>query len=153
MDSDKLNRWLTLGANLGVLVGIILLVIELNQSRDMMRAQTRAAVTESILTLLAMERDPYVVSAYRKLADGEELSFEEKYFMANMANATFRSWENSYYQNKSGLFEWGEFDAEIQVGREMIAEPHMAEHWSKNQQIYSKPFQDHVNNNLIRSKQ
>ena len=39
MDTDRLNRWLTLGANLGVLTGIILIFIELNQNADLMRAQ------------------------------------------------------------------------------------------------------------------
>ena len=39
MDSDKINKWLTLGANLGVLVGIFLLVLEINQNTLLMRAQ------------------------------------------------------------------------------------------------------------------
>ena len=39
MDSDKINRWLTLGANLGVLGGIALILIELDQNADLMRAQ------------------------------------------------------------------------------------------------------------------
>ena len=39
MDSDRLNKWLTLGANLGVLTGIILLILELDQNADLMRAQ------------------------------------------------------------------------------------------------------------------
>ncbi len=32
MDSDKINRWLTLGANIGVLTGLILLVTEIRQN-------------------------------------------------------------------------------------------------------------------------
>ena len=28
MNSDRINRWLTLGANIGVLIGLVLLVIE-----------------------------------------------------------------------------------------------------------------------------
>ena len=39
MDSGRLNSWLTLGANIGVLIGIILILIELNQNADLMRAQ------------------------------------------------------------------------------------------------------------------
>jgi len=35
MDSDKTNRWLTLGANIGVLIGIMLLVFELTENREM----------------------------------------------------------------------------------------------------------------------
>jgi hypothetical protein len=39
MDSDRLNRWLTLGANLGVLVGIIILAVEIRQNSDLARLQ------------------------------------------------------------------------------------------------------------------
>ena len=39
MDSDRLNRWLTLGANLGVLVGLVVLIVEIGQNTEMMRAQ------------------------------------------------------------------------------------------------------------------
>ena len=39
MDTDKINRWLTLGANLAVFAGIILILIQLNQNADLMRSQ------------------------------------------------------------------------------------------------------------------
>lgn len=39
MNSDRLNRWLTLGANVGVFIGIMLILFELNQNADLMRAQ------------------------------------------------------------------------------------------------------------------
>ena len=32
MDSNRVNRWLTLGANLGVFAGLILVGYEINQS-------------------------------------------------------------------------------------------------------------------------
>jgi hypothetical protein len=39
MDSDRLNRWLSLGANIGVLVGIIFLAVEIRQNSDLARLQ------------------------------------------------------------------------------------------------------------------
>jgi hypothetical protein len=48
MDSNKVNRWLTLGANLGVLVGIVLILIELNQNSELMRAQMIQSRTDNI---------------------------------------------------------------------------------------------------------
>ena len=39
MDANKLNGWLALAGNLAVLVGIILLVVEIRQNADLMRAQ------------------------------------------------------------------------------------------------------------------
>ena len=40
MDSDRLNRWLTLGANLGVLAGLIILILEVNQANSLAEAET-----------------------------------------------------------------------------------------------------------------
>ena len=45
-------RWLTIGANLGVLIGLLLLIAELNQNRDMMRAQVRHDLAMGIVDLL-----------------------------------------------------------------------------------------------------
>lgn len=39
MDSDRLSRWLTLGANIGVLIGLLLVVFEIRQNSDLMRLQ------------------------------------------------------------------------------------------------------------------
>jgi len=49
MDAGKVNRWLTLGANLGVLVGIFLILIELNQNAELMRAQMTQARGDNVL--------------------------------------------------------------------------------------------------------
>ncbi len=38
MDTDRLNRWLALGANIGVLGGLIFLVVEIRHSNDLARA-------------------------------------------------------------------------------------------------------------------
>ena len=48
MVTDKVNRWLTLGANIGVLVGIVLILIELNQNSELMRAQMIQSRTDNI---------------------------------------------------------------------------------------------------------
>jgi len=39
MNADSINRWLTLSANIGVLIGIILLIVELDQNSALVRAQ------------------------------------------------------------------------------------------------------------------
>jgi len=49
MDSDRLNRWLTLVANVGVLTGIVLILIELDQNADLMRAQITQARSDNVL--------------------------------------------------------------------------------------------------------
>ena len=53
MDTDKFNRWLTLTANLGILIGLVLLIVEIRQNTDLVRAQIAMdRTTSSIETLI-----------------------------------------------------------------------------------------------------
>ena len=49
MDSDRLNRWLTLVANIGVLIGLALLVIEIRQSNLLALAEIEQTRSDSLL--------------------------------------------------------------------------------------------------------
>ena len=61
MDKEKLNQWLALAANLGVLIGLILLVYEVRQNSDLMRAQ------------ISMERTNTNMQILTDIANGGEL--------------------------------------------------------------------------------
>ena len=39
MDSENFNRWLTLGANVGILIGIVLVILEIRQNSELLRLQ------------------------------------------------------------------------------------------------------------------
>ena len=41
MNMDKLNQWLMLGANLGVILGIIFLALEVQQNNNLIATQNR----------------------------------------------------------------------------------------------------------------
>jgi hypothetical protein len=62
MNTKNLNQWLTLGANLGVLIGIILLIAELNQNSTLMRAQ------------IFNDRTDHGIAQFMTMAESSELS-------------------------------------------------------------------------------
>ena len=39
MASDNLSKWLPLGANIGIMIGLILVVIQIRQNSDLLRLQ------------------------------------------------------------------------------------------------------------------
>ena len=39
MDSENMSKWLTLGANIGILIGLVLVVIQIRQNSDLLRLQ------------------------------------------------------------------------------------------------------------------
>ena len=47
MDMDRANRWLTFGANIGVIVGILFLAVEIRQSNRIAIASTEIDVRNS----------------------------------------------------------------------------------------------------------
>lgn len=51
MDTDRLNRWLTLIANIGVIVGIVFLALEIQQANRIAIASTEIGVRNSWLQL------------------------------------------------------------------------------------------------------
>ena len=123
MDTDRLNRWLALGANIGVLVGIILLIIEIDQNRDMMRAQTRNEVAGEAIDLLTdiAYNDQYA-SVQRRGDAGEELTPDEQFQYRIRTIAWFRFFENVHYQYRQGLFDEAEF-ATAREAWKMVLKP------------------------------
>ena len=78
MNTDKLNTWLSLGANVGVVIGLMLLIIEINQNTEMMQAQINQSRTDTALSeQQAGFNSDYIPGIRVKVARGEQLSDEE----------------------------------------------------------------------------
>ena len=113
MDSDKINRWLTLGANIGVLIGIILLIAELNQSSIMMRGQTRHDVASELVGLQSqVANNPQLADLIYRTRNGEALTPQEMVQYTSREIANFRYFEDVYYQYRQGLYEESEYSAQ-----------------------------------------
>ena len=112
MKTEKVNRWLTLGANLAVLAGIGLLIFELEQNREMARAQTRSQISSELVSLLSqVASDPQLANLVRRADNGEELSPDEEKQYAHRSAAMFRFFENVHYQYRNGLYDEFEYQA------------------------------------------
>lgn len=142
MNSDKANRWLTLGANVGVLLGILLLTVELDQNREMIRAQTRNDISQQMSNRLsATGSDVQIVSLKRRAEAGEELSVDEEFQYALLFVANIRDWENIHYQYRHGLFDEDEFRAERTAWQMLInRNKAFSRGWCSMRQIFSPAF-------------
>ena len=142
MNDNKLNRWLTLGANLGVLIGIILLVVELDQNRAMIKAQTRNDVSRQLSDfLMAVTSDAGLFNIKFRAERGEELTPEEQSRFFVLMNANIRLWENVHYQYRQGLFEESEYEAERNTWRNLISWNQRFEPiWCSVREHYSDEF-------------
>ena len=147
MNADKLNRWLTLGANLGVIAGLILLVLELDQNRQMMRAQTRHEIAMGIVDMLQ------VPASNEQLADlmyraeiGEALTPVERYRFNMRTNALLRYWEDAHYQYRVGLYDDVEFSKQKEAWRSaFLRSQGMRLHWCEVRPLYSPDYAAEMN--------
>lgn len=113
MKAKRVNQWLTLGANFGVLIGIFLLLIELHQNSIMMRAQSRYEISQGIVDLLSLTAsNAQLASVVRRGDSGEELTPDELRQFRHRTFALFRYLENLHYQYRQGLFDETEYSTQ-----------------------------------------
>jgi hypothetical protein len=123
MNVDRVNRWLALAANVGVLAGILLLVFELNQNRQMMRAQTRNDLAMGSMQLLTMPSMSLQLAGVIRRGDAaEELNPDEQLQYRRYVISTFRYYQNAYYQHRMGLYDEDEFLTQTESWRRYVSQ-------------------------------
>ena len=140
MKADSVNRWLTLGANIGVLAGIVLILIELGQNADLMRAQMIQSRTDNI----SAKYDAQIHSDYwpeiwakRNLADSdvawiESLTPSEYVRVQYYYYREFDELRNQFFQYQQGYLPEQFWDTAIrvQIGRMVSLMAAMRLSWS-----------------------
>jgi hypothetical protein len=115
MTADSVNRWLTLLANVGVVIGLVLLLIELDQNNDLARAQihqdrsdawvaNRFARADSGLALPATLK--FVEAGFPDdLSAMEKLTPIEAARMRDVLSAFQGDYDNLFYQYQNGYLD------------------------------------------------
>lgn len=114
MNSSKLDQWLTIGTNLSVLIGIVLLIVEIDQNNELVRIQIEQARSD---TYVAWQREvasgDHVAPLFAKLGAQDRKFFSNPDFgrlepveMARfraIAVARFYDYETLYAQYERGF--------------------------------------------------
>ena len=154
MDANNVNRWLTLGANIGVLVGIILLIVELDQNRDMMRAQTRNEIANGLTDILSLTATSVELSeAFTRDNLDEELTPAETMMVNSRNNAIWRYWENVHYQYRQGMYDETEFSAHMDgIKNALGRQKGVVKMWCDRRLQYSPEFRVQIDSLLTTYK-
>ena len=121
------------------------LALQIRQNSRVVKAQTRAtigAATSDIILREAVNLD--IVRALAKVETGEDLSREETLQLRMVALATFRHWENVYYQYRQGLYDSGEFEAHRETWRRLVVEGWLKNFWTQLRHNLSAELQSLV---------
>ena len=101
---ERLNRWLTLAANVGVLLGLVVLIVEVRQNA----ALTRAAMDQQKNDLLAqiefnIARPEMSVIWVKAIHTPEALSDTENQAVGSVLVAIMLQWDQMFMMRDAGL--------------------------------------------------
>ena len=148
MNIEKLNQWLALIGNIGVIAGLVFLAIQIQQEADATKAQTRDSISNQTSSLLvAIASNPELLTAWGKGMRGEfedlpELQSVSDEFLAYVMSMTaiMRTWENEWYQFQQGLFEEEEFEPRKEIWRINWGSQSFRAIWETRKSILSRDF-------------
>ena len=150
MKKIDLGQTISLLSNIGVLIGILLLVFELNQNRVVTEAQTRSAITASIIELNQMlTQTPMGMTIYEKTLSKEPLTDRELIWQRGASRSVFRHWENVYFQYRADLFNEQELDTYRVYWRNVTrCRPWQQEFWANTRMQFNPYFREEMDSIL-----
>lgn len=121
MKKIDLGQTIAIVANLAVLIGILLLVLELNQTSQATEGQTRNDIANQQISLILQRAiNPALADLNMKARAGELLTDLEDAQLQAYLMAFWRYRENASYQYRKGLFDEDEYDAIRESWRENL---------------------------------
>ena len=141
MKKIDLGKTITILANVGVLVGILLLVYELNQNRQMTAAQIRSDLADASMTLqLAAATSSDLRDIWLRILAGQEVQPFERARWQDFLGAMFRNWEHQHFQYRNGLYDATEYNGVQETWRQALSDPTIREVWCGRESRMSGPF-------------
>lgn len=115
MTADSANRWLTLAANIGVLVGIVLLAFELDQNADLLKAQIHQSRSDNFESFyVAVADTEYLLPVLEKfeaaggpddLSSLQELTPTERARLRRYWDGRIGGYDNLHLQYRQGFLD------------------------------------------------
>lgn len=105
---DRLNHWLTLAANVGVIVGLFVLIVEVRQNANLTRAEMLSNRDDLLVQIEMSLASPEISAAWVKsIRDPESLSDTEIRMVESHLVAMMMQWHYMFTMEEAGLTSRG----------------------------------------------
>ena len=151
MNTNIVNRWLTLGANVGVLIGIFFLAVELRQNNELL--QSAAGVTYVEMRrdgLISLFQNDELLKSMVKAREGGDLNQLESMRLETFYRAVFVNWQWEYEQYETGTLDVLDQPPELRWRPAVSYYPLMREIWSAQKSAYSPRFVQYMEENVLK---
>ncbi len=145
---EKLNQWLTLLANVGVLLGIAFLAFEVQQNTTAIQSQTRATVFSGVQEELWKNME-YTDVTLNMLSSRQNLSPEEKVRFDAWMMASMKAREFAWLEFRSGNFDPIQWEQEQIVISLVLGCSRCRDWWKKLGRLGFNPEFVAITDNLI----
>jgi hypothetical protein len=142
MSKDRLIQSISLAANCVTILGLLLVIIQLQQNRALMRAQVRHELASTIVELLnSSANNSQLADVLRRAERGEQLTEDEQLQFRLRSNALLRYWEDVHYQFRLGLYDEVEYSRQKAAWKATFASSvGLVNYWREVRTLYSPRF-------------
>ena len=131
---ERLNRWLTLGANIGVVLGLIILIFEVRQNAALTRTEMHVKRNNTLIDIELSLSSPATASAWVKsIRTPEEMSDAEIRIVEAHLVASMLQWDLMFHMQKGGLIPAKEAEQHILNTAQYYFGSTFAKNWWRQQ--------------------
>ncbi|PCJ19461.1 MAG: hypothetical protein COA96_16205 [SAR86 cluster bacterium] len=144
MNSEKLNNWLTLGANIGVLAGIVFLVYELQQNTLATQLDVASNFQNSFTEIeMLIAGDPEFSELLIKGRESQDISPADQLRLSVFYSNVLRQWQFVHFQYLSNALDEEIWDGQRAYFDQVLDDDlGLFEHWKMSKDHYSLRFND-----------
>lgn len=140
MDTNRISYWLTLAANLGVIVGIAFLVLEIRQNSDIATAQVRLDYAAGWRSIDGQRQDDAFAQVYSKsILNPHELSFSEVVQLDGYYTGVVDQMLSAHTASRAGLRSGSFEDVVRQVAIGYFSNAYGQAWWQQARETWSSP--------------
>jgi len=144
LDTDRLNRWITLGANIGVLAGIIFLGLEIRQNTLVAKIESANTLEQNLRGMtMSIWSNPDFARILKVGIDGDlaDLTEVESLQLRVFYETVLRGWQNTYYQYRAGTLDEEIWQAQrLGLERTFLLDNGLNQHWQVMNFQYTEAF-------------
>jgi hypothetical protein len=151
MNLDRLNQWLSLAANAGVIAGFILLAVQMQQNTDALQLQNQIELGRGAMTTdLAVMGDTGYAANATSILDPSQLTDAQIYqltvYIDSVMNVAWNTWlaylaGDATEESWNAALEWVGYFFSYDAAKIV---------WNRYKDGYPKPFVDAVDASLAR---
>ncbi len=142
MDSDRANRWLTLGANIAVLAGLVALVVEIRTNTAAVQAAAVQEGTNSsreYLLNIALDEDLSRIRQTGRM-NLEELSEPEAYRFYLQSRGNWLYLQNMWIQTELGVFDERAWESTNKIICSFFTQLGWRQDWENHRSVLDPEF-------------